>query len=285
MALVGILRGAIVKEAALSDPSSTPCSHDAGPLAGTQTLMRGLAVINAVAAGMHDLKALHAHLGLPRSTTHRLATGLVQARYLRVVPGLGYALGPRLIELGYQAREAFPVTALARPHLERLAALTNDTIHLAVRDGQEALYLEKIAGKKGLEMRSRVGSRMPLAVTGVGKALMLDDTPAQWRTLYEAGVPVASNRPARRSWNEFEARMRDYASKGYAFDLEDNEPSIRCVAAPVRDASGQIVAAISVSSTTTYLSLERMAELAPVVRQCAATISRELGGAEAACGD
>ena len=71
--------------------------------------------------------------------------------------------------------------------------------------------------------------------------------------------------------------MRDYAANGYAFDLEDNEPSIRCVAAPVRDASSGIVAAISVSSTVPYMSLERMREMVDVVKDAAARISAELG--------
>lgn len=72
--------------------------------------------------------------------------------------------------------------------------------------------------------------------------------------------------------------MQDYVAGGYAFDLEDNEPSIRCVAAPVRDASGQIVAGISIASTVPYMPLEKMAELIPVIKQAAAGISAELGG-------
>ena len=78
-------------------------------------------------------------------------------------------------------------------------------------------------------------------------------------------------------WEAFRERMRGYAAQGYAFDLEDNEPSIRCVAAPVRDASSGIVAAISVSSTVPYMSLERMDEMVPVVCDAAMRISAELG--------
>ena len=241
--------------------------------------MRGLAVINAVAAGARDLKAICAHIGVARSTTHRLASGLVQERYLRTLPGVGYALGPRLIELGFQAREAFPIAVLARPHLDELAALTGDTIHLAVRDGDEVLYLEKIPGKKGLEMRSRVGHRMPLAATGVGKALTLDETASQWESLYRASGPASPHAPgARQDWAAFRERMQEYVAQGYAFDLEDNEPSIRCVAAPIRDAGRAIVAALSVSSTVPYMSLARMRELVPTVKQAAARVSAELGG-------
>ncbi|OZI72670.1 IclR family transcriptional regulator [Bordetella genomosp. 2] len=258
-------------------PTASDSTASAAPT-GTQTLMRGLAIVQAVADGARDLREICARIGVARSTTHRLASSLVQERYLRVVAGVGYALGPKLIELGFQAREAFPLAALARPHLHGLAELTGDTIHLAVRDGDEVLYLEKIPGKKGLEMRSRVGHRMPLAATGVGKALLLDLDESDWRRLQRVGAPVSPRAAgAGQGWEAFRDRMRDYAAHGYAYDLEDNEPSIRCVAAPIRDAGGAIVAALSVSSTVPYLSLERMGELTPTVKQVAAAISAELG--------
>jgi DNA-binding IclR family transcriptional regulator len=119
---------------------------------------------------------------------------------------------------------------------------------------------------------------MPLAATGVGKALLLDAEEPQWKALHRIGEPVSSRAPGgRQTWEAFRDRMREYAAKGYAFDLEDNEPSIRCVAAPVRDASSGIVAAISVSSTVPYMSLERMREMVAVVQGTAAGISAELG--------
>lgn len=261
-----------------SSPASPAYDPDAAAPAGTQTLMRGLGVIQAVASGARDLKDICAHIGVARSTTHRLASCLVQERYLRSLAGVGYVLGPKLIELGFQAREAFPMATLARPYLDSLAAETGDTIHLAVRDNDEVLYLEKIPGKKGLEMRSRVGHRMPLAATGVGKALLLDAEEPQWKAMHRIGAPVSSRAPGgRQTWEAFRDRMRDYAAHGYAFDLEDNEPSIRCVAAPVRDASSGIVAAISVSSTVPYMSLQRMRDMVDVVKDAAARISAELG--------
>jgi hypothetical protein len=133
--------------------------------AGTQTLLRGLAILEAAAAGVRDLRTFGAALGTTRSTTHRLVSSLVQARYLRQVQG-GYLLGPKLIELGTIALEQMPLTTVARQHLESLAEQTLDTIHLGVRDGDDVLYIDKIPGTRGLEMRSRVGHRMPLASTG-----------------------------------------------------------------------------------------------------------------------
>lgn len=247
---------------------------------GTQTLLRGLAVIEAVASGARDLKAIAARLGTTRSTTHRLASALVDERYLRVAANSGYRLGPKLIELGFQARDELPLPVLAGPWLDELSALTGDTVHLAVRDGDQVLYLHKNPGRNGPEMRSRVGQRMPLTRTGIGKALLLDSNEAEWRRLFDEQPPPAAVWAGREDpgWEAFHARMLTYVAGQYAFDLEDNEPSIRCVAAPVRDASKRIVAAISVASTVPYMSLERMQELTPAVQAAARALSAELGG-------
>ena len=129
-------------------------------------------MVQAVASGARDLKEIARQIGTTRSTTHRLASCLVDERYLRVVPQIGYLLGPKLIELGFQAREELPLVTLAGPYLDELSALTGDTIHLAIREGDEVLYLHKNPGRNGPEMRSRVGHRMPLARTGIGKALI-----------------------------------------------------------------------------------------------------------------
>ncbi len=257
-------------------------AKDAAPT-GTQTLLRGLAVVQAVASGARDLKEIARLIGTTRSTTHRLASCLVDERYLRVVPQVGYLLGPKLIELGFQAREALPLVTLARPFLDELSALTGDTIHLAIREDDDVLYLHKNPGRNGPEMRSRVGHRMPLARTGIGKALLLDSTPQEWQRLYEVSLPAGGRNALwpqheEPTWEQFQQRMQEYVTGGYAFDLEDNEPSIRCVAAPIRDASGKIVAGISIASTVPYMPLEKMAELIPVIKQAAAGISAELGG-------
>jgi DNA-binding IclR family transcriptional regulator len=244
---------------------------------GTQTLARGLAVIRAVADGARDLRTLVEHTGLGRSTTHRLVQLLVREGFLRHVDG-AYALGPALIELGFKALHGNPLPVVARPVLEELSAQVHDTVHLGVLDGDSVLYLEKLPGSRGAEMRSRVGHRMPLTRTGVGMALLLD-APDRWPERYAADehrvtVPQAGKRA---SVDEFCTRMRGYAKMGAAMDLEDNEPGIRCVAAPVRDASEAIVGAISVSATSPYMPAARMRGLVPVVRRAAARISSAMG--------
>lgn len=255
-----------------------PLASDADTLpsaaGGSQTLLRGLDVLEAVAEGSIALAGLARNLGLNRSTTHRLASALVERRYLTFIPRLGYSLGPKLIQLGFNAQDDIDVVRLARPHIKALALATEDTVHLGVREGDLALYLDKIPGRRRVEISSRIGERQPLTSTGLGKALLLDETDTSWSKLFEveqAGSPRSSDYDA---WLK---RMNDYVKEGYAFDLEENEDLIRCVGAPIRDAGGRIVAAISLSSAAQYMKDERMAALAADVRGAAKTISAELG--------
>lgn len=254
--------------------------NDQGML-GTQSLARALAVLDAVASGCSDQVAIAQSVGTTRSTTSRVVSFLQRSGFVRHVDGRGYILGARLIELGAAALAQLPLTSLARPFLQRISQQTGDTVHLSIRDDDQIMYVEKIPGTKGLEMRSRVGLRKPMAITGTGKAQMLDMTEKDWARLYSLAhaqiisEPVAP--PGFLNWPEFLAAMRDYKARGYTLEVEENEISICCVAAPVRDARGDIVAGLSVASTTPYMSRARMESLAPLVVGCADDISRQLG--------
>ncbi len=249
-----------------------------GP-AGSQTLMRGLDIIDAVMDGPITLADLAAKLGLNRSTTHRLANALIERRYVTFMPRIGYQFGPKLLALGFLAQQRTDVVQVARPHLEALAAQTEDTVHLGVIEGDLALYLDKIPGRRRVEISSRVGERQPLTSTGLGKALLLDEAEARWRQLFERDQASGSPKADYAAWLE---RMKGYVEAERSFDLEENEDLIRCVAAPVRDASGRIVAAISVSSAAQYMADDRMQALTGDVRETAEAIGRDLGWSETA---
>lgn len=254
---------------------SPASAKPASAASGSQTLLRGLDLLEAATAGPMGLAELSTTLKLNRSTVHRLASALVDRGYLKFVPREGYMLGAKLLELGYCARQQINLPRVARPHLERLAELTEDTVHLGVMDDSKALYLDKIPGRRRIEVSSRVGERHPLCSTGLGKALLLDSSRDEWRAHFEAeagkGHHLLSTFP---QWVE---QMREYAAGGYSFDLEENEDRIRCVGAPIRDESGRIVAAISVASVAQYMDDERMKSLTRTVIDSANVISRELG--------
>lgn len=244
-----------------------------GKASGSQTLLRGLDVIDALIEGSLPLAELSEKLDLTRSTTHRLASALVERRLLSFRPREGYSLGPKLLELGHAASQQMHLPRVARPWLEQLSAATDDTVHLGVLDGRHALYLDKVAGRRRINIGSRLGERHPIASTGLGKALILDKTEAEWIDFY-AEPDAKFDSAARAVWLE---RMRSYAQKGYAFDLEENEDQIRCVAAPIRSVDGRIIAALSVSSAAQYMSDARMSELTKTVTEAADAISADLG--------
>lgn len=235
-----------------SGPQPPTSQTNAGQATGTQTLERGLHVIEAVSQGHRDLDRLVRATGLSRSTVHRLGQALVRWRYLRFTPQSGYALGPKLLELGFQYHQGLHLPSVSRPHLERLAEQTGDTVHLGVLEGAEIIYLDKVSGVRGVETTSRIGARKSAHTTGLGKVLLalLGEQP---------GTPGSIR------------------AQGYAFDLEENEVGIHCVACPVFDGSGRGVAAISVTSAAQFLPLPRMNEVLPLVLEASAAISRELG--------
>ena len=258
----------------MSDSSVTKTSK---PLA-SQTLFRGLDVVSAVAEGCRTVRDISDKTGMTFSTTHRLASALVQIRYLHFEPRKGYRLGSRLVELGFIAYRESAVTVTARPFLEELAEKTLDTVHLAALDGDDGIiYLDKVGGKRPIEVNTRIGGRKPVCCTSVGKALILDQGRAAWKKRYEQ--EALKGVAGRLSEDEWLAAMARYAANGYTYDMDENIAGIRCVGAPVRDASGEIVASISVTSTDASTDEARMREVIPLVQEVARRISLELGSA------
>ena len=251
------------------------------PTKGTQTLARGLDILQFVSSGMSEASEIAAALGTSRSTAHRVLSSLVQMGYLYHSPGSGYQLGPEILYLGARAREQQPLAQIADSHLRALAQITRDTVHLGVPQGSEVFYISKVDGTQGgLIMRSKVGQRMPMAFTGLGKAMLLAMPREVWREVYDQSVSLQIEHPERiqpRPWEALEEELLTAQRAGHAYDLEENEIGIRCVAAPIFDVSGHLVAAISVASALHFMSLQRLEELAPLVRDIASAISRDLG--------
>ncbi|HEX8301375.1 IclR family transcriptional regulator [Sphingomonas sp.] len=243
-------------------------------VAGSQTLLRGLDLLDKAVEGPVKLAELSERMQLTRSTTHRLANALIDRGFLTYLPRDGYQLGPKLIQLGFLAQSQADIVQIARPRMEELAATTEDTVHLGRLDGDWALYLDKISGRRRVEISSRIGDRQPLTSTGLGKALLIDSSEAEWNRLFQADQAHGAPKADREVWFD---RMRGYSQSGHAFDLEENEDLIRCVAAPIRNVSGKIVAAISVSSAAQYMGDGRMDELSSAVSGTARRISCDLG--------
>lgn len=244
-------------------------------MAGAQTLIRGLEVLTSVSKRCRGLNEISDDLGLSRTTVHRLASALVDLRFLNFTPKRGYSLGPKVLELGHLASFQMSLARIAHDHLLELSSLTGDTVHLGILDTGRVLYLDKVQGSRRVEVSSRIGERQPLRSTGLGKALLLDQTEVELRLIYrsEAAMYPAYS-IAEQSWLE---QMKIYQAGGFTRDIEENEDRIRCVAAPIREAGGTIIGSISVSSAAQYMDDDRLDDLTDQVMKTAATISEEYG--------
>jgi DNA-binding IclR family transcriptional regulator len=234
-----------------------------------------------VATGPMALPVLADRLGLARSTAHRLATALLERRYLILMPREGYVLGPKLLELGSLAREQTALLRVARVHMEKLADESLDTVHLTVCESGTALLIERIQGHRRLLPSLRIGERTKLTQCTGGHALLLDQPEASWREAFaqDCGNDCTDTADSRERLSRFLASMREAASLGYAFDAADGADPLSTVAAPIRRADGVVVAAIGLSMAVQYLDGGGLAAAGSAVRAVAAAISADLGHA------
>ncbi|MGH3661502.1 MAG: IclR family transcriptional regulator [Micromonosporaceae bacterium] len=241
-------------------------------------LARALTILTSFEAGVAEmtLADLTRHTGLPKPTVHRLVTELSSWGVLERTSG-GIRLGMRLFELGQLAPAQRDLREAALPYLEDLRAATRATVHLAVLDGLEVVYIEKLTGRGGPELPSRVGGRMPTYCTAVGKALLAYSVPEVTHSVVDAGLVRRTPRtivmPGLLSRELANARRR-----GVAFEQEESTPGVVCAACPVLDEDSQPVAGVSVSGWSGRLNLRRVA---PAVRTATLGLSRHLLGGTA----
>ena len=216
---------------------------------GVQALVKTFRILEAIAdAGEMGVTRLSERLGYSKSTIHRILETLKRLRYVRQnQTNERYTLAIRIFELGIRSVEEVDLVNVARPVLETLAAQTNETVHLAVLDDWAVVYLDKIDSPHLLRMFSSVGRRAPAYCTGLGKALLAwqhEEAIDAWLAGTELVQHTANTITRSDRLKQVLGEIRD---RGYATDVEEHEVGIRCTAAPVRDRSGQVVAAISVS--------------------------------------
>jgi len=247
---------------------------------------RALGILENVDGGVRGtgITELSRRLGLGKSTVHRLCATLEHHGYLVRDPGTGrYRLSLRVFQIGSHALEALDLPARAMPALEALGAATEETVHLAVLDGAEVIFIGKVESPRPLRLYSQVGRRCPAHCTAVGKVL-LAHAGAEQRALLAARplkryTPKTITSPA-----GLERELDDVRRRGHAADEEEFEEGIRCVAAPVRDYRGRVVAALSVSAPAGRLPRARTASLVEQVLDTARRVSEELGHRAAPAG-
>lgn len=243
-------------------------------------LTKGFAILDLIASepGL-GFAAIRDRLGLPNSSCHHLITTLCQLGVLVQRADRGYVLGLRLFELGAMAANQRQLHDLALPMLKQLAQEIQLTCHLGVMEGAEAVYLLKIEGSREIRVNTWVGKRLSLHSSSLGKVLLagLPEDELQGilaQVTWEAKTPRSIVDPA-----EFRRQLLVVRERGWALDDEEDLVNIRCVAAPVRDMRGHVVAAISAVGTVLDITPERIDELAATLCATAREISQHLGHA------
>lgn len=214
--------------------------------------------------------------GQPRGTVHRQLAHLLAEGLIDHAPDQTYVVGLRLLQLAAKAWSGNDLRSVAAPHLAALQDATQESVHLAVLNGGQVTYLDKIEGRHTLRMHSQVGKSSPVYCTGVGKAA-LSLLPAD--DLAELAAGLDFHRFTDNTIVTPEALVKDVAAirmNGYGFDLQEHEIGIHCVAAPVHAPGRNFHAAISVTGPAYRVDVEQLRKWAPQVRETADRISTEL---------
>jgi len=246
-----------------------------------QALQRGMKVLDTLldARVPLNLERICACTGLPKSTAFRIIVNLLQGQYL-VETETGYWLGLKMLRFGALVEEELDLMQQARPFLTQLRDQVNETIHLAVLDDDlRVVYVEKLSTQHAVGlMMSRIGATAPMHCTALGKAMAAfrpEDDVRHWIGAHGL-KPVTETTIT--DEDAFLQELREIRSRGYAVDNAEFEASVRCVAAPIRDRTGRVVASVSISGPDTRMPVPLIgSSIAMQIVETASHISQALG--------
>lgn len=235
---------------------------------------KALAVLGTFdpAHSRRTLTEIAAATGLPLSTTHRLIAELVAWEGLTRGADGRYEIGRRIWVLGSLSAVSRELRAIALPFMQDLSATTGENVHIAVLDGDRALYIDRISGRRAVPVVSKPGARLPLHATGVGKVLLAHADPhVQQRAMSRLTrhTPLTVVEPRR-----LQRQLQQIVERGYATTHEEMTPGSSSLAVPVYDRTDRVVAALGLVTASTRREQNR---LVPAVQLAGRGISRMLG--------
>ena len=216
-------------------------------------------------------------LGLAKSTVHRLASTLVKTGLLEQnTQTFKYRLGLEVFKLGACVASQMDVSTQSVPYLKQLMEKTEETVHLAILDQKEVLYINKIESRQTFRMYSRLGRRAPLDCTGVGKVLLAFQSAEKIEQIIAGGLTPYTDHTLTDT-DELRRHLEEIRMLGYAIDDEEIEMGLRCIAAPIRDHSSNVIASISIAGPTQRITKKRLISFAQEIICTAENISQRLG--------
>ncbi|WP_299816138.1 IclR family transcriptional regulator [uncultured Roseibium sp.] len=252
-------------------------NKQAVPGSGDGTVGKALEVLDKVAdvgrpVRFSELLSGSTH---PKATLYRLLQTLVSQGMLAYDDRhQTYTLGIRLVRLAHAAWRQSSIAPIARPFVNALAELAGETVHLAQLDSGQVLYVDKRNASSPIDMYSQAGKVGPAYCTGVGKALMAFLDPAALEQVIQKQSFYRYTPGTLTTEAELRAELQEIRQAGVAFDREEHEPGIICIAAPILSAGGRPVGALSVTTTTRRKSLDALMEMRPALLDTASHIAK-----------
>ncbi|CAM3654438.1 IclR family transcriptional regulator [Marinicrinis lubricantis] len=245
-----------------------------------QALDRALRIIDLFDDQTRELKIteISEKMQLHKSTVHSLLKTLQMHGYIAQDEQSGkYRLGMALVEKGQLLLQGIDIRGVVRTHLHALAEATGQTTHLVVLDGSEGVYIDKVEGAKAAIRYSRIGRRVPLHCSAVGKVLAAFLAKPELERMLQSYRFIRHTEKTIDSIPSFLRELEQVRSEGIGYDQEENEPGVRCVASPIFNHLGEAVAAMSISTMAAHVGDEELKELVPLLQHETAEISSKLG--------
>ena len=249
-----------------------------------QSLDRGLIILEVVAKANNpvSLTDLTNVLGIDRSSVFRLANTLKRRGFLAYPSGRkDYILGPALWRFLHQYDWGTMLIRVSHEHLKELADQINETVHLAIREGKHALFIDHTTANHLISVSAQTGEMVPLYCTAHGKALLADLTLRELQSLFGTGPLRAHTKNTIGNVTQLAKVCKKIKAQGYATDDAEFQEGMRCVAAPIRAESGMIVGSIGISAASQRFPDARYKTYGAQVRAVAKQISAKLIAAEA----
>jgi IclR family pca regulon transcriptional regulator len=250
----------------------------------SQSLERGLAILSCFTPErpIRGIADVADELGMRRSTTHRYMSTLVALGYLEQGASRKYRLGLRVTDLGMSALNSTALREHARPYLEELCRQSSYTVSLAVLDGPEIVYVDRVRSARrtqgGVDLDLAPGARLPAYCTAMGKLLVAFLPDEEQRNVLAEIKPTKMGPNTITSKSQLRAELENIREEGFAVNDQELAAELYAIAAPVRSESHEVVAAVSMTAHASLISLEELVEhLGPHLVSAADRISARLG--------
>lgn len=246
---------------------------------GVQVIDRAFDIVELLAfepdgLGVSDIAR---RLALNKSTVHRILNAITERGYLEKTTEGIYSLGIQFVELASSKLSGIELTTEAKPYLQELTNKFGQSSHLAILDGADAVYIDKVEVTKNLRLYSQIGKRIPAYCSALGKSLLLDTEDQVILTII-GSKPIerftSTTLPTAKAVLE---EIKEARLTGWTIDDEEHDEGIRCIAAPIYDYRGKIIAAVSSAGPSNIYTKEKDKELSKQVMDAANEISKRMG--------